>query len=577
CDLARPGCQRCVKYGVECPGYREQHELVFRNADPTAVAKRKKRASAKVTEQDGTKAGSSSSSSSKATTSRATSRAARTSSTTTTVFELDPNASLSSALMSMPPSPAASSPSSLSSWSSSSSSSSSSSDDTRPPLPRGLTDHWTNHSVPILLTIYSTFGFLHDLYKTNPGNGPLIWAAHLFSRTYVTNVRYPVHVCNESALETQRELGTYMGKTLSAVNAALNDPAGAFRDDVLATVWILANYELLVGSVNRAGLSSPWHLHTRGLNSILQTRGVNQLNTLKGRMAFWPCYNIIVSPLEVLGPASSGASVRKPHVGGELTHLLAALQQIQAMVSITECPPESDTWLGIIKNSLYDGEEHSLHVSVYIKTCTHIMAAISGILHQRDFAAGAAQYESLVQQLEVAEEQVDHFVATGVDCTQELAFYLRNLYWGAVIKGHTYILCLANFLTHDRCGRLRLPPAQLSARRAHCLHKIRAAAQCIIESNLAALSRLRAQQDRSPKILFDALRMVWSLTTVYVSAPALAEQRTQAQAALMFIGKEIGVRQALHTGVEGGGALPPEARLPLRLEVGEDATPAFVD
>lgn len=35
-----------------------------------------------------------------------------------------------------------------------------------------------------------------------------------------------------------------MGKTLSAVNAALNDPAGAFRDDVLATVWILANYEV---------------------------------------------------------------------------------------------------------------------------------------------------------------------------------------------------------------------------------------------------------------------------------------------------------------------------------------------
>ncbi|KAG6298607.1 hypothetical protein E4U09_000654 [Claviceps aff. purpurea] len=541
CDLARPGCQRCVKYGVECPGYREQHELVFRNADPTAVAKRKKRASAKVTEQAGTKAGSKASRSQASGSKATTSRAASTSSATTTVFELDPNASLSSALLSMPPSPAASSPSSLSSWSSSSSSSSSSSDDTRPPLPRGLTDHWTNHSVPILLTIYSTFGFLHDLYKTNPGNGPLMWAAHLFSRTYVTNVRYPVHVCNESALETQRELGTYMGKTLSAVNAALNDPAGAFRDDVLATVWILANYELLVGSVNRAGLSSPWHLHTRGLNSILQTRGVNQLNTLKGRMAFWPCYNII---------------------------------QIQAMVSITECPPESDTWLGIIKNSLYEGEEHSLHVSVYIKTCTHIMAAVSGLLHQRDFAAAAAQYESLVQQLEVAEEQVDHFLATGVDCTQELTFYLRNLYWGAVIKGHTYILYLANFLTHDPCGRL--PPAQLSARRAHCLHKIRAAAQCIIESNLAALSSLRAQQDRSPRILFDALRMVWSLTTVFVSAPALAEQRSQAQAALMFIGKEIGVRQALHTGVEGG-ALPPEARLPLRLEVGEDATPAFAD
>lgn len=35
-----------------------------------------------------------------------------------------------------------------------------------------------------------------------------------------------------------------MGKTLTAVSEALSKPDGAFRDDVLATVWILANYEV---------------------------------------------------------------------------------------------------------------------------------------------------------------------------------------------------------------------------------------------------------------------------------------------------------------------------------------------
>lgn len=31
---------------------------------------------------------------------------------------------------------------------------------------------------------------------------------------------------------------------MSSVAAALKDPKGAFRDDVLATVWILSNYEV---------------------------------------------------------------------------------------------------------------------------------------------------------------------------------------------------------------------------------------------------------------------------------------------------------------------------------------------
>lgn len=33
CDLTKPGCHRCTKYGVTCPGYREQEGLIFRNKD----------------------------------------------------------------------------------------------------------------------------------------------------------------------------------------------------------------------------------------------------------------------------------------------------------------------------------------------------------------------------------------------------------------------------------------------------------------------------------------------------------------------------------------------------------------
>lgn len=114
------------------------------------------------------------------------------------------------------------------------------------PLTKPLTEHWTTHSVPIILNVYSTLEFVHDIYRSNVQNGPLLWAAHLFSRTYVTNIRYPTSKYTESQEETDRELGVYLSKTLTSVNAALQKPEGAQRNDVLATVWILCNYEVRI-------------------------------------------------------------------------------------------------------------------------------------------------------------------------------------------------------------------------------------------------------------------------------------------------------------------------------------------
>jgi hypothetical protein len=112
------------------------------------------------------------------------------------------------------------------------------------PLHVTMMDHWTNRSIPIMLELYSSLGFLHDAFKVHHDDGPLLWAAHLFSRTYVTNLQAPTSTSEESRLETQQELGMYLGKTLSSISAALRSPDGASRDDVLATVWILANYEV---------------------------------------------------------------------------------------------------------------------------------------------------------------------------------------------------------------------------------------------------------------------------------------------------------------------------------------------
>jgi hypothetical protein len=113
-----------------------------------------------------------------------------------------------------------------------------------PTLARPIFEHWTVHSVPIVLNVYSNLDFVKNMYREFAGDGPLVWAAHLFARTYVTNLQYPTSLYRDAHLETQRELSTYLGKTLSLVSEALKTPEGPLRDDILATVWILTNYEV---------------------------------------------------------------------------------------------------------------------------------------------------------------------------------------------------------------------------------------------------------------------------------------------------------------------------------------------
>lgn len=126
------------------------------------------------------------------------------------------------------------------------------------PLTRPVFQHWTSHSVPIVLNVYSNFDFIQDIYSSCHVDGPLIWAAHLFSRTYVTNLRYPTAITRDAHADTERELGGYLGKTLNSVNKALSTPDGAFRDDVLATIWLLSNYEVRILKAARCELESLW-------------------------------------------------------------------------------------------------------------------------------------------------------------------------------------------------------------------------------------------------------------------------------------------------------------------------------
>ncbi|ODA81908.1 hypothetical protein RJ55_00413 [Drechmeria coniospora] len=471
CDLGRPGCLRCIKYGVDCPGYRDQAELVFRNASAATVQKRKKRAEPHS--------------------------ASEPTSSACSLWDGDDGDE-----------PAAASSTTASGVSTARSS--------LLVLPRVMSEHWTAHSVSILLNVYENLDFLSNTYRANPRDGPLVWAAHLFSRTYVTNIRYPTAVGRDSEEETRRELGVYLGRTLRSVAAAIGDEQGAFRDDVLATVWILANYELLVGSLGRMELTSSWHLHTRGLYSMLKARGSKPLLTTAGRVAFWPCYHMV---------------------------------QTQALVTNTECPPESAEWLGTIREALSAGEGFMLHISIFIVKCARVQSRIVQILCARDLAAAEDEYGALMAEMEGAERLLARSMAETTGYMDELDGFMRNFYFAAVVKGYYYVLLLVHFLAHHVAGSVTA--AELKAKRAVCLSRTRMAAQEIIDSvprmfGPTASGKGRGSRPDSPKVVFDALMMVWPLTACYVVPSTLPRQKADAEAALFFIGHEIGVRQALN-------------------------------
>ncbi|KAM0292874.1 hypothetical protein ACHAQK_003187 [Fusarium lateritium] len=457
CDLARPSCQRCIKYGAECPGYRDEQELVFRNANPTTVKKRKKRTQQKTYIES------------------VVSFDIPSSSSSSNGDDVTPSTAIEDDRESNPGSPKIVD---LVKYTNSG--------DTLI-LPQSLGEHWTSHSIPILLNVYYTLDFLHEAYRKTGPQGPLVWATHLFARTYITNLRNPTAIDNGSVDQADKELGTYLGKTLSAVGEALKTPSGAMRDDVLATVWILTNYE-----------------------------------------------------------------------------------QVRCLLTSLECPPESQEWFDAIRETLHPGEGLAVEVGEYVCKMAHVQVRILNILRARDFDAAAAEYYELMDILFKAEEQFTTFDASYSYYDEVFNPYLRNMHNSARVKGYHVILTFANFLSHH--WATPIPIHELKVLRAHCIQRVRADAKEIMNSVDRNLDPASFRNNPSPRTVFDALKLIWPLTAVYLVPSTLHEDSEAAGVSLQFIGRELGVRQGLRVN-RGESMLPPEADAPSKLAEDENFDP----
>lgn len=217
CDLGRPSCLRCIKYGKECPGYREPLDLVFQNENASSLGKsrgkpdRKKTAAAQLDSREAPRR-------------RAVSKAA--SSTKSGHWTV------------------------LSTWSRSLTSSE---ERWLTPLSSPLTQSLHVHSVPLLLDQYS----FHSPTLQHTSSASRYFGYHDFLPQMLqiqeeTCLKLVVDAFADAFLKNQsnatwktsyRSSGVY-GKALRAVNESLRDSKMELEDSTLAAVWLLANYEV---------------------------------------------------------------------------------------------------------------------------------------------------------------------------------------------------------------------------------------------------------------------------------------------------------------------------------------------
>ncbi|TID05034.1 hypothetical protein CH35J_003006 [Colletotrichum higginsianum] len=487
CDLARPQCQRCIKYGVLCPGYRDDQDLLFQHTDAAAYERRRRKCQQQNLPLSATD-----------------------------TLEVITFTSVSS-------------PSSASSWESDNSAFRSVG---TPPLPllRPVRQHWTAESVPLVIGLYSGLDFLPGLFRGVGQDHCLRLAAHVFTRAYVINRFRPQ--------TDYRELSMFLGNALASVQNAIMSPSTCTSDSTIIAVWLLGNYELMMGGLERRSFvtsqdrgyapETPWHIHGSGILSLMRARGDRQLYTKAGRQIFWTMHNMI---------------------------------QIQHTITNTPCPPEFDHWLNVIEQTLQPAEALFLHTGRYISSACSLLSRLIPIVRNVDLKRACAEYDQLLFECDLAELVMSEWMRTSPEYQVDpgpVHTYFWDSWRSARIKLHHMIILLANLVEHVPdcafdCGALQ-------SRRRLSAEIIAVSGRDIVDGIPPSLGgKSPASDPRSPATYLEAVRLVWPLSHVYVIPTAPRHLRIAAKAALLRIGKENGILSALRP--RAGGALFPSEAL----------------
>ncbi|TQN70952.1 Arginine metabolism regulation protein II [Colletotrichum shisoi] len=229
CDLARPQCQRCIKSGVLCPGYRDDQDLLFQHTDAAAYERRRWKRQQQQTLPL----------------------------SATDTLEVITSTSVSS-------------PSSASSWESDSSAF------------RSVAE-----PVPLVISLYSGLDFLPGLFRGVGQDHCLPLAAHVFTRAYVINRFRP----QTDYRELPMFLGNAQASVQDVITSPSTCTSDSTI--IALMMGGLERRSFVTSQDRGYAPETPWHIHGSGILSLMRARGDRQLYTKAGRHIFWTMHNMI--------------------------------------------------------------------------------------------------------------------------------------------------------------------------------------------------------------------------------------------------------------------------------------------
>ncbi|GJC80340.1 hypothetical protein ColLi_03178 [Colletotrichum liriopes] len=270
----------------------------------------------------------------------------------------------------------------------------------------------------------------------------------------------------------------------------------------------------------------PWHIHGQGILSLMRARGDRQLYTRTGRQIFWVMHNML---------------------------------QVQHTITNTPCPPEFDHWLNIIEQTLHPVEALFLQIGRYISSACSLLSRLMPITRSGDTKRACAEYEQLLSECDQAELVMSEWMQAAPEYQIDPApvyDYFWNSWRSARIKLHHMVILLTNLVEH--APGCPYNPHALQTRRDLCMEVIAASGRDVVDGIPRSLGgKARDTDPHAPTAYFDAVRLIWPLSHLYVIPTTPSHLRVAAREALLRIGREKGILTAL-TPRAGGAHFPPE-------------------
>ncbi|KAK1622862.1 hypothetical protein BDP81DRAFT_140373 [Colletotrichum phormii] len=412
------------------------------------------------------------------------------------------------------------------------------------PVLKSLRQHWTAESIPLVLGFYQSLDFLPGLFRGAGQDHCLVLTGQVFTRAYMINRFRP--------RADYRELSIVLGHALAAVQEAIRSPKTYTSDSTIVAVWLLGNYELMIGGLERRSFITekergsspevPWHIHGQGLLSLMRARGDRQLYTRHGRQIFWVMHNMI---------------------------------QVQLTIANTPCPPDFERWLDIIEATLQPNEGLLLQTGRYLSAACSLLSTLIPITISGDASRARAAYPALIAESDRADLAMAEWMRVAPEFQIEpgpVWGYFWNSWRSARIKVHHMIILISNLVEYGEpplvpedcdaeCGGCPLlHPEVLRARREFCMGIIATAGRDVAEGIPRSLGGKMPDLDPDlPSAYFDAVRLIWPLSHLYVIPTTPRHLRIMAREALLRIAKEKGILTALKP--RAGGMMFPEAAL----------------